>query len=190
MNFRKKIKNCFSPLVNENNSIQSLKPMMVLSLFLLTCIILLDYFVFETTNYIYLSLLTFPIFLLILKRFYYIFTIFSMIFIIFVIPKIINDLGHFFQAEIITTTSIVIFIMKFICFILLLMIYYIFFQYYKELRYLYLKEIIKYQQNTTTTVDENDEKNNFIENNEVINDINDKCINDKNENENEKENDI
>ena len=185
MNIRKIVTNCFSPLVNENDRIQNLKPMLILSLFLLTSIILLDYFIFETTNYIYLSLLTFPIFILILKRFYYIFTIFSMIFIIFVLPKIINDLGHFFQAEIITTMSIVIFSMKFVCFILLLMIYYIFFQYYKELRYLYVKEKMNIQQNTTTSVDDNDDKNNFIENNE---DKNENSINDKNEN--EKENDI
>ena len=125
-------------MVNENKRIESLKPMILISLFIIMIIIFIDYFVFETTIYIYLSLVVFPIFLMILKRFYYIFTIYSIFFIFLIIPEIINDLGTYFQVEIITTTRIFTLCLKFFCLILLLMVYYIFFQYYKELKYLYL----------------------------------------------------
>ena len=132
--------NCCSPKVNENNRIQSLKPMLLISLFILAIIIFLDYFVFETTIYLYLSLIIIPIFLMVLKRFYCFYTLFSILFIFLVIPKILNDLGTYFQVEMLTTTRIFIFCFKLLCLILLLMIYYIFFQYYKELKYMYLKE--------------------------------------------------
>ena len=125
-------------MVNENKRIESLKPMILNSLFIIMIIIFIDYFVFETTIYIYLSLVVFPIFLMILKRFYYIFTIYSIFFIFLIIPEIINDLGTYFQVEIITITRIFTLCLKFFCLILLLMVYYIFFQYYKELKYLYL----------------------------------------------------
>ena len=132
--------NCCSPKVNENNRIQSLKPMLLISLIILTVIIFLDYFIFETTIYFYLSLIVLPIFLMALKRLYYFYTIYSFFFIFLVIPKILNDLGTYFQVETITLTRMVIFCLKILCLILLLMVYYIFFQYYKELKYLYIKQ--------------------------------------------------
>ena len=141
MNSLNWLRSCFSPKVNENERIQSLKPMLLISLIILTIILLLDYFIFETSIYFYLSLIVLPIFLMVLKRFYYIYTLYSIFFIFLVIPKILNDLGTYFQVESITTMGIVIFSLKLCCLILLLIIYYIFFQYYKELKYLYIKEI-------------------------------------------------
>ena len=129
-----------SPLVNENESILKLKPMLLLSLLVLLFIIFLDFFLFETEVYIYLSLVVFPIFLMVIKRFYFIFTIYSVVFILFVIPKFINDLGTYFQVEMFTTKRIIEFIMKSVCLILLLIVYYTFFLYYKELKYLYIKQ--------------------------------------------------
>ena len=141
MNYRPFIlRNCCSPKVHENKRIQSLKPMLLISLIILTVIIFLDYFIFETTIYFYLSLIVLPIFLMALKRLYYFYTIYSFFFIFLVIPKILNDLGTYFQVETITLTRMVIFCLKILCLILLLMVYYIFFQYYKELKYLYIKQ--------------------------------------------------
>ena len=141
MNYRPFIlRNCCSPKVDENKRIQSLKPMLLISLIILTVIIFLDYFIFETTIYFYLSLIVLPIFLMALKRLYYFYTIYSFFFIFLVIPKILNDLGTYFQVETITLTRMVIFCLKILCLILLLMVYYIFFQYYKELKYLYIKQ--------------------------------------------------
>ena len=165
MNKRQKMQKiinyCFSPIINENARIQSLKPSLLISLLVLTCVILLDYFILETSIYTYLSMLVLPIFIMVLKRFYYIFTIFSLIFIIFVIPKIINDLGTFFQIEIVTTMTIIIFCLKIICLILLLMVYYVFFQYYKELKYIYIKDVMTNIKNIP--FDENDDKTNIID---------------------------
>ena len=131
---------CFEPTVNENENIKKLKPLLIISLFIILTIVFLDFFVFETTIYIYLSLIILPIFLIVLKRFYYIFTIYTLIFIIFIIPKIINDLGAYFQVELMTTTRKFILCLKIFCFILLLVVYYIFFQYYKELKFLYIEQ--------------------------------------------------
>ena len=135
-----RLRNCCEPLINENKRIDGLKPMIIISLLLIVGIVFLDYFIFETTIYIYLSLIVLPIFIMILKRFYYIYTIYSIVFIFLVLPKIINDLGTYFQVETITTTRIVIFCLKCFCLILLFMIYFIFFQYYKELKFIYIQE--------------------------------------------------
>ena len=140
MNERPIITTCCSPLVNENDRIQKLKPMILISLFTLIIIIFLDYFLFETVIYIYLSLIVLPIFLMAVKRFYFFFTLYSFFFIFIAIPKMLNDLGTYFQVEVITTMRIIVFIMKLFCFIILIMIYYVFFLYYKELKYLFLKQ--------------------------------------------------
>ena len=140
MNDRPAIANCCLPLVNENDRIQKLKPMIIISLFTLIIIIFLDYFLFETVIYVYLSLVVFPIFLMAVKRFYFFFTLYSFFFIFIAIPKMLNDLGTYFQVEVITTMRIIIFFMKIFCFLLLIMIYYTFFLYYKELKYLFLKQ--------------------------------------------------
>jgi len=140
MNDRPAIANCCLPLVNENDRIQKLKPMIIISLFTLIIIIFLDYFLFETVIYAYLSLVVFPIFLMAVKRFYFFFTLYSFFFIFIAIPKMLNDLGTYFQVEVITTMRIIIFFMKIFCFLLLIMIYYTFFLYYKELKYLFLKQ--------------------------------------------------
>ena len=140
MNERPIITTCCSPIVNENERIQKLKPMIIISLFTLIIIIFLDYFLFETVIYIYLSLIVFPIFLMAVKRYYFFFTLYSFFFIFIAIPKMLNDLGTYFQVEVITTMRIIIFFMKLFCLILLIMIYYIFFLYYKELKYLFLKQ--------------------------------------------------
>ena len=132
-------KRCCEPIVNENDRIEKLKSLLIISLIIIITIVFLDYFVFETTIYIYLSLIVFPIFLMILKRFYYIYTIYTLAFIIFIFPKIINDLGTYFQVETMTTTRKFILCLKIFCLILLLMIHYIFFQYYKELKFLYIR---------------------------------------------------
>ena len=149
------INNCTSPLVNENERIKSLKPALLMSLFILMVIIFLDYYLFETYIYYYLSLIVLPIFLMILKRFYFIYTFYSVFFIFLVIPKIINDLGTYFQVETITTTRKVIFCLKLLCLILLCMVYYIVFLYYKELKYLYIKEKKNIPGNMLINGDEN-----------------------------------
>ena len=153
MNYRPYLlRNCCSPKVDENKRIQSLKPMLLISLVILTVIIFLDYFIFETTIYFYISLIVLPIFLMVLKRLYYFYTIYSFFFIFLVIPKILNDLGTYFQVETITLMRKVIFCLKILCLILLLMIYYIFFQYYKELKYLYIKQKETESQNSFLNV--------------------------------------
>ena len=153
MNYRPYLlRNCCSPKVDENKRIQSLKPMLLISLIILTVIIFLDYFIFETAIYFYLSLIVLPIFLMVLKRLYFFYTIYSFFFIFLVIPKILNDLGTYFQVETITLMRVVIFCLKIVCLILLLMIYYIFFQYYKELKYLYLKQKETESQNSFLNV--------------------------------------
>ena len=153
MNYRPYLlRNCCSPKVDENKRIQSLKPMLLISLIILTVIIFLDYFIFETAIYFYLSLIVLPIFLMVLKRLYFFYTIYSFFFIFLVIPKILNDLGTYFQVETITLMRVVIFCLKIVCLILLLMIYYIFFQYYKELKYLYIKQKETESQNSFLNV--------------------------------------
>ena len=133
------VKKCCEPIVKENERIGQLKCLLIISLVIIITIMFLDYFVFETTIYIYLSLIVFPIFLMVLKRFYYIYTIYTLAFIIFIFPKIINDLGAYFQVETMTTTRKFILCLKIFCLILLLMVHYIFFQYYKELKFLYIR---------------------------------------------------
>ena len=147
MNNRLNFVNCISPLVNENERVKSLKPLLLISLFILIIIIFLDYFYFDTSIYIYLSLVILPIFLMVLKRFYYFYTFYSILFIFCVIPKIINDLGTYFQVETITTTRKVTFCLKFFCLVLLIVVYYIFFLFYKELKFLYIKEKLSIQDN-------------------------------------------
>ena len=131
---------CCEPIVNENDRIEKLKPLLIISLIIIMTIIFLDFLVFETTIYICLSLIILPIFLMILKRFYYMYTIYTFVFIIFIIPKIINDLGTYFQVETMTTTRKFILCLKIFCLISLLIVYYIFFLYYKELKFLYIRQ--------------------------------------------------
>ena len=128
------------PVVDENDRIIGLKPMLLLSCLLLSVIIFIYYYIFDTYIYLYLFLLLLSFFVMVVKRHYYAFTLYTISFIFIVIPKLLNDLGTYFQVETITTTRIFIFCFKFFCFVLLWIIYYIFFHYYKELRYLYIKE--------------------------------------------------
>ena len=155
------------PLVDENNKIKKLKPFLVISLLILFIVIILDFFLFETNIYIYLSFCIFPIFLLALKRFYFIYTINIIYFIFVIFPKIVNDIGKYFQFEILTSYTIITILLKILCLILLIMSQYFFFLYYKELKYQYImerpdKRYIIYENNneseTEKFINKNDEK--------------------------------
>lgn len=131
---------CCVPLVNENEKINKLKPFLLASLLILLIVICLDYFIFETKIYIYISISIFPFFILIVKRFYYMYTINIVYFIFMIFPKIINDIGSYFQIGIRTSSKIIILCLKIFCFILLILVQYFFYIYYKELRYQFIIE--------------------------------------------------
>ena len=128
------------PFVNENNQIKKLKPFLVISLLIIFIVIILDFFLFEANIYVYLSISIIPIFILILKRFYFIYTINIIYFIFIIFPKIINEIGKYFQFEILTSYTIITILLKIFCFILLIISQYFFFLYYKELKYQYIME--------------------------------------------------
>ena len=129
---------CCIPLVNENKRIQKLKPFLLASLLILAIVICLDFFLFDTYIYIYISFSIFPIFILIVKRFYFMYTINIIYFIFLIFPKIINDIGNYFQLEILTSATIIIICLKIFCLILLILVQYFFFIYYKELKYQFI----------------------------------------------------
>ena len=139
-NERSVLYHCCIPLVNENETIKKLKPFLLLSLLFLLIIIFLDYFLFETNIYVYLSFSIFPIFILAVKRYYFMYTLNMIYFLFIIFPKIINDIGTYFQIEILTSATIIILLLKIFCLILLIMIQYFFFLYYKELKYQWIIE--------------------------------------------------
>ena len=146
---------CCVPLVNDNEKITKLKPFLFLSLLILVIVVFLDFFLFETNIYYYLSFSIFPIFILVLKRFYFMYTINIIYFIVVVFPKMINDIFRFFQIEILTPNTIIILFLKFFCFILVIMAQYFFFLYYKELKFQYIIE----RPNKRHIIRENDDNN-------------------------------
>ena len=139
-NERSLLYKCCGPLVNENTKIHKLKPFLLASLLILLMVICFDYFIFETKIYIYVSISILPFFILIVKRFYYMYTINIVYFIIFLFPKIINDIGTYFQINIRTSSKIIILCFKIFCLILLILVQYFFFIYYKELKYQFIIE--------------------------------------------------
>ena len=137
-NARKILYCCCSPLVDENYGIKKLKPFLLASILILLIVICFDFFLFETNIYIYISFSVFPIFILVVKRFYYLYTINLIYFSFLIFPKIINDIGTYFQIEILTPVKIIILCLKIFCLILLILVQYFFFTYYKELKFQYL----------------------------------------------------
>ena len=103
-------------------------------------VICFDYFIFETKLYIYVSISIFPLFILIVKRFYYMYTINFVYFIFFIFPKLLNDIGTYFQIDILTSSKIILLCLKIFCLILLLLVQYFFFIYYKEMKYQFISE--------------------------------------------------
>ena len=78
-----------------------------------------------------------------------------------------NDIGKYFQFEILTSYTIITILLKILCLILLIMSQYFFFLYYKELKYQYIMErpdkryIISENNNESETekfINKNDEK--------------------------------
>ena len=78
-----------------------------------------------------------------------------------------NDIGKYFQFEILTSYTIITILLKILCLILLIMSQYFFFLYYKELKYQYImerpdKRYIIYENNneseTEKFINKNDEK--------------------------------
>ena len=139
-NARKILYCCCVPLVNENDGIKKLKPFLLASILILLIVICLDFFLFETNIYIYISFSIFPIFILVVKRYYYIYTINIIYFVFLIFPKITNDIGTYFQIEILTPAKKIILCLKIFCLILLILVQYFFFIYYKELKFQYLIE--------------------------------------------------
>ena len=139
-NERSLLYRCCAPLVNENIKIIKLKPFLLASIFILLMVICFDYFIFETKLYIYVSISIFPLFILIVKRFYYMYTINFVYFIFFIFPKLLNDIGTYFQIDILTSSKIILLCLKIFCLILLLLVQYFFFIYYKELKYQFISE--------------------------------------------------
>ena len=66
------------------------------------------------------------------------YTINIIYFIFLIFPKIINDIGNYFQLEILTSATIIIICLKIFCLILLILVQYFFFIYYKELKYQFI----------------------------------------------------
>ena len=162
MNNGMKIFNCCCvPLVNENKRIKKLKPFLMSSLAILMLVIFLDFFLFETDIYIYTSFSIFPLFILIVKRYYYFYTINCIYFLFVVFPKIINDIGTYFQSEILSSANKVILCLKIFCFLLLILANYFFFIYYKELKFQFIieKPIEKYMIDDTKDKSEKEKLN-------------------------------
>ena len=139
-NERSLLYKCCAPLVNENRKVIKLKPFLLASLLILLMVICLDYFIFETKLYIYVSISIFPLFILIVKRFYYMYTINFVYFIFFIFPNLLNDIGTYFQIDILTPSKIIILCLKIFCLILLILVQFFFFIYYKELKYQFITE--------------------------------------------------
>ena len=139
-NERSLLYRCCVPLVNENRKINKLKPFLLASILILLMVICFDYFIFETKLYIYVSVSVLPFFILIVKRFYFMYTINFVYFIFFIFRKLLNDIGTYFQIDILTSSKIIILCLKIFCLILLILVQYFFFIYYKELKYQFIVE--------------------------------------------------
>ena len=68
------------------------------------------------------------------------YTINFVYFIFFIFPKLLNDIGTYFQIDILTSSKIILLCLKIFCLILLLLVQYFFFIYYKELKYQFIFE--------------------------------------------------
>ena len=130
----------FSAVVHENERIQKLKPMLIISIFFISIYIICDYFVFETLLYIYIFLLIITICVYVIKRFYMIFYLYTLIYLLLVVPKMISNLGILLQVDNFSQKLKFYFCLQLLGFLIFLIIFYIYFLFYRELRFLYIKQ--------------------------------------------------